>query len=90
LQDQFKRLHFDLDNLSSSCEFVDHVIMYGNEAEFMDVKYFMLSRLHKMNEHKPQLVPEENKVLKFDSNNHVLLVSFINNNGMVDNILRGQ
>ncbi|XP_066923887.1 E3 ubiquitin-protein ligase TRIM71-like [Clytia hemisphaerica] len=73
LQEQFKRLHFDLDNVVSSCEFVDNIVLYGNEAEFMDVKYFMLSRLHALSEHKMQLVPEENDVLCFNQNNQNLM-----------------
>ena len=77
LEQHFKRLNFDLDNVVSSCKFVDNVITFGNEAEFMDVKYFMLSRLHQLNEYKSQLVPEENDIINFKQNNQNLLVSKI-------------
>ena len=74
LEQHLKRLNFDLDNVVRSCEFVDNVITFGNEAEFMDVKYLMLSRLHQLKEYKSQLVPEENDIIKFMQNNQILLV----------------
>ena len=65
LTHQREDLDLDLSNLLSSCEFVENILRYGNEAEIMTVKKLMMSRLNELNNHQPQLEPEENDVIDF-------------------------
>ncbi|XP_065070731.1 E3 ubiquitin-protein ligase TRIM71-like [Rhopilema esculentum] len=67
LKDQQSVLEMDLDNLLSSCDFVENILRFGNEAEMMLVKRIMANRLKKLSEYKPQTEPEENDVLSFDA-----------------------
>ena len=65
LEEQHMSLEMDLSNLINSCEFVDHMITYGNEAEIMTLKKIMVSRLDIMNKHKSELDPRENDTIDF-------------------------
>ena len=60
-------LEMDLDNLLSSCDFVENILRFGNEAEMMLVKRIMANRLRNLCDYKPQTEPEENDVLNFDA-----------------------
>eukprot|EP00794_Sanderia_malayensis_P018206 gene18206-20024_t len=66
LKDQRSSLELDLDNLLTSCDFVENILKFGNEAEVMIVKRIMLNRMQNLVDHKPQLEPEENAILNFD------------------------
>lgn len=65
LEEQHMALEMDLSNLINSCEFVDHMITYGNEAEIMTLKKMMVGRLEAMNKHKSELDPRENDTIDF-------------------------
>ena len=55
----------DLSNLVNSCEFVDNMLSFGNEAEIMTINKMMVGRLHAMNLHKSELDPRENDTIDF-------------------------
>ncbi|XP_065647014.1 E3 ubiquitin-protein ligase TRIM71 [Hydra vulgaris] len=65
INDQQDELELDLDNFHSSCEFVENMMNYGNEAEVMTVKRFMTKRLRDLCSYQPQTEPEENDVIEF-------------------------
>jgi len=67
LKDQRSLLEVDLDNLLSSCDFVENILRFGNEAEMMLVKRIMVNRLQSLCDYKPQTEPEENDVLNFEA-----------------------
>lgn len=56
----------DLDNLLSSCDFVENILRFGNEAEMMLVKRIIVNRLQNLCDYKPQTEPEENDILCFE------------------------
>lgn len=56
-------LELDLENLFSSCEFIENVFRYGNEVEIMLVKLQMVSRFQSFNDYELQCELEENEVL---------------------------
>jgi len=65
LGEQHEELNMDLDHLLTSCEFVENIMRYGNEAEIMTVKKLMMTRLHEMQTNQLQVEPEENDVIEF-------------------------
>ena len=65
----------DLDNLLSSCDFVENILRFGNEAEMMLVKKIIVNRLHSLCDYKPQTEPEENDIINFQPIDDDLKVS---------------
>ena len=65
----------DLDNLLSSCDFVENILRFGNEAEMMLVKKIIVNRLQSLCDYKPQTEPEENDIINFQPVDDDLKVS---------------
>ena len=81
-------LEMDLDNLVTSCDFVENILKFGNEAEMMSVKRIMLNRLQKLYENRVQSEPEENAVLTFEPVDDELKVRKFANTLSMPNIFR--
>ena len=89
LKDQRSLLEVDLDNLLSSCDFVENILRFGNEAEMMLVKRIMVNRLQSLCDYKPQTEPEENDVLNFEAIDEDLKVSSILVQLVTQNVRQG-
>lgn len=72
LEEQHMTLEMDLSNLVNSCEFVDNILAYGNEAEIMTINKIMVGRLDAMNIHVSELDPRENDAIDFIPNDEPL------------------
>ena len=89
LKDQRSLLEVDLDNLLSSCDFVENILRFGNEAEMMLVKRIMVNRLQSLCDYKPQTEPEENDVLSFQAIDEDLKVSSVLSQLIIQDVRQG-